>query len=240
MNLLIWGISGQTGKKISQIAKEDSYWTHIEGITINDSTDIITRVHDVVIDFSHPSAIEDVLIFCCSKNTPLVLGTTGFSKEQMKSIHDAAVNIPVLHSTNMSPGMNIVFSLVERVAKSLKDSVDIEVIEAHHNRKKDAPSGSAKTIVDCIEKGLGYSTKHQHGRKGQCLREKGEIGIHAIRGGSIVGMHEVSFINSLETIKVTHEAHDRTVFAQGALDAAKYLIGKPNGIYSMKDVLDLN
>jgi len=240
LNILIWGSSGTTGKKIFQIAKKDLYWTTVEGITSKDSKDVLNRKYDVVIDFSHPNAVDNVLDFCIKTNTPLVVGTTGYSKEQIIAIQDAAKNIPILLSSNMSLGMNILFSLVESVARSLGEKVDIEVIEAHHNRKKDAPSGSAKTIVECIEKGVGQSLKHQFGRLGQSLREKGEIGIHAIRGGNIVGTHEVNFISDLETIKVTHEAHDRTVFAQGALEAAKYLIGKSNGWYSMKDVLSLN
>ena len=123
--------------------------------------------------------------------------------------------------------------------RKLKDKVDIEVIETHHNRKKDAPSGSAITIVEAIEKGLGEQRKHQHGRNGQCPREKGEIGIHAIRGGNIVGKHEVDFINSLEGIKISHEAYDRKVFAEGALEAAKFIIGKQPRLYNMKDVLDI-
>ncbi|MGV8145584.1 MAG: 4-hydroxy-tetrahydrodipicolinate reductase [Alkaliphilus sp.] len=240
MNLLIWGSSGTTGKKIFQIAEKDSYWTTVEGITSKEPKDVLSKKYDIAIDFSHPNAMESVLDFCRRTKTPLVIGTTGYSEEQIIAIQNAAKSIPILRSSNMSLGMNILFALVESVAKSLGEKADIEVIEAHHNRKKDAPSGSAKTIVECIEKGLGHSAKHQYGRVGQMVREKGEIGIHAIRGGNIVGTHEVNFISDLETIKVTHEAHDRTVFAQGALEAAKYLIGKSNGWYSMKDVLDLN
>ncbi|SDK20300.1 4-hydroxy-tetrahydrodipicolinate reductase [Natronincola ferrireducens] len=240
MNLVIAGISGKMGQMIYKLAEESGYWNKVEGVDLKKTFDALEEVPDVVIDFSHPTAMEGVLKYCLGNNIPLVIGTTGFEEKEQQLIHDASKNIPILQATNMSLGMNLVFSLVEQVAAILKDNVDIEVIESHHNRKKDAPSGSAKTIVEAIEKGLGGDRKRVYGREGQCPREKGEIGIHAIRGGNIVGFHEANFINDLETVKITHEAHDRGVFAQGALEAAKFLIGKPNGLYNMKDVLNLN
>ncbi|KAB3534466.1 4-hydroxy-tetrahydrodipicolinate reductase [Alkaliphilus pronyensis] len=240
MNLYIWGISGRMGQNIFRLAKEDSQWINIGGVSSSTPVESIEFKADVVIDFSHPTTVNSLLEYCIKNKTPLVIGTTGFDDEDLNKIKEASKTIPILHATNMSLGMNIMFSLVERVAAILKNKVDIEVIEAHHNRKMDAPSGSATTIVEAIEKGLEATTKHQHGRYGQCPREKGEIGVHAIRGGNIVGLHEAHFINDLETLKIIHEAHDRSVFAQGALVAAKFIINKANGLYNMKNVLGID
>ncbi|ABR49334.1 Dihydrodipicolinate reductase [Alkaliphilus metalliredigens QYMF] len=239
MKLLIWGLSGTMGNLISVAAQKDSHWSNIAGVDAKNPTSNLKHTPEVIIDFSHPSALEGVLDYAMAHGVPLVIGTTGFEKEHLEAIDQAAKHIPVLQATNMSLGMNILFSLVEQVAGMLKNKADIEVIESHHNRKMDAPSGSAVTIVECIEKGLGEARKHQHGREGQCPREKGEIGVHAIRGGNIVGFHEANFINELETVKVSHEAHDRSVFAQGALEAAKFVVNQPTGLYHMKDVLGL-
>ncbi|NMB07213.1 MAG: 4-hydroxy-tetrahydrodipicolinate reductase [Tissierellia bacterium] len=239
MNLLISGISGRMGKMIRELAINDSYWKEVGGIDDQNPVDKLQFLPQVVIDFSHPTAIDEVLSYCLGNKIPLVIGTTGFEPYQQETIEKASENIPIMQATNMSLGMNLMFSLVEEVASILKDTVDIEVIESHHNRKVDAPSGSAKTIIESIEKGLGEIRKHAHGREGQCPREKGEIGVHAIRGGNIVGIHEANFINDLESIKISHEAYDRSVFAQGALQAAKFLIDKTAGMYNMKDVLNL-
>lgn len=239
MNLLISGLSGRMGQMIYDLAREDSYWTTIDGVDENKTFQQVETVPNVAIDFSHPTALESALNYCVEKKVPLVIGTTGFELQHLEKIKEASKTIPIMQATNMSLGMNLMFSLVEQVASILKDKSDIEVIEAHHNRKKDAPSGSATTIIESIEKGLGEVRKHAHGREGQCPREKGEIGVHAIRGGNIVGMHEANFINDLETLKITHEAHDRSVFAQGALEAARFLIKQPKGMYNMKDVLNL-
>lgn len=239
MNLLIYGISGHIGKLIEDLAKEDFFWNIVEGVNSKEFEDSISNKYDVVIDFSHPSALDNILKICEEENTPLVIGTTGYSEEQLEQIKLASNKIPILKSTNMSLGMNLLFTLVEQTASILKDKVDIEVIEAHHNHKKDAPSGSAKSIVKSIEKGLGEVRDHKHGRVGESPRQKGEIGIHAIRGGNIVGEHEVNFISDLETIKICHEAYDRAVFAQGALEAAKFILNKEPRLYRMKDMLNL-
>ncbi len=239
MNLLIYGVEGYMGRIIEDLAKKDNYWKNVHGLNRELSGLSKDLDYNVLIDFTHESSLDDVLKLGLEKNLALIIGTTGYSKDQMEKIKEASKKIPILQATNMSLGMNILFDLVEQTAKRLKDKVDIEVIESHHNRKKDAPSGSAVTIVESIEKGLGESRKHQHGRYGECPREKGEIGIHAIRGGNIVGFHEASFINELESIKISHEAYDRKVFAQGALESAKFIVDKKPGLYNMKDVLDI-
>lgn len=239
MNLLIYGIKGTMGRAIKELALQDSYWDNIYGLDRNTPNPENDIDFDVLVDFTHESALEDVLRIALDKDLPLVIGTTGYDKQQLDKIKEASTIIPILHATNMSLGMNLLFSLVEQTAAKLKGKVDIEILESHHNRKKDAPSGSAVTIVESIEKGLSENRKHQHGRQGECPREKGEIGIHSIRGGNIVGYHEANFINELETIKISHEAYDRKVFAQGALEAAKFIMGKNPGLYSMKDVLGI-
>ncbi len=239
MNLLIYGIDGYMGKLIKKLAAKDPYWQKIDGMDIGICKELLDDKYDVVVDFSHPSALDELLDFCIGKNIPLVIGTTGYSKEQLEQIWSVSDKIPILKATNMSLGMNIVFVFVEQIAAILGNRFDIEVLEYHHNRKKDAPSGSAKYIVESIEKGLGEVRKHQYGREGECPREKGEIGVHAIRGGNIVGYHEANFINELETVKIAHEGHDRLVFAQGALEAAKFVMDKEPGIYTMRDVLNL-
>lgn len=239
MNLLIYGIKGTMGRAIKELALQDSYWTNIYGLDRNTPNPENDIDFDILVDFTHESALEDVLKIALDRKLPLVIGTTGYNKAQLDKIKEASTIIPILHATNMSLGMNLLFSLVEQTAAKLKGKVDIEVLESHHNRKKDAPSGSAVTIVESIEKGLCENRKHQHGRQGECPREKGEIGIHSIRGGNIVGYHEANFINELETIKISHEAYDRKVFAQGALEAAKFIKTKQPKLYNMKDVLNI-
>ncbi|MBU5312896.1 4-hydroxy-tetrahydrodipicolinate reductase [Tissierella carlieri] len=239
MNLLINGINGKMGKTIKELAIQDSYWTNVYGLcrTIPMPADDIK--FDVMLDFTHESSLDRVLQIGLDRRLPIIIGTTGYSEEQNQKIKRASTKIPILHATNMSLGMNLLFALVEQTAAILGDKTDIEIIEAHHNRKKDAPSGSAVTIVESIERGLGEVRPHQYGRLGECPREKGEIGIHAIRGGNIVGYHEANFINELESIKIVHEAYDRKVFASGAIEAAKFIIGKEPRLYSMKDVLKI-
>lgn len=239
MNLLINGIKGTMGKAIQELATEDSFWNNIYGLQrMVPMVDNNTKFH-VLVDFSHESALDKVLGIALDKRLPLVIGTTGYGQSQLRRIKEASQIIPILYETNMSLGMNLLFALVEEAAMVLRDKVDIEVVESHHNRKKDAPSGSAITIVESIEKGLGEKRKYQYGRQGECPREKGEIGIHSLRGGNIVGYHEANFINELETITIAHEAFDRKVFARGALEGARFIIGKQPKLYGMKDVLDI-
>lgn len=240
MNLLIWGVNGRMGQLIYQTATQESCWQSVQGIDRDKPVEEISIKPDVVVDFSHVSSTYEVINYCVSNNVPLVMGTTGHDEKQLEAIKRAAQQIPILKSTNMSMGMNVIFLLVEQIAAILKDRVDIEIVEAHHNGKKDAPSGSAITIVEAIEKGLGRKVKRIYGRSGESPRQDNEIGIHSLRGGNMVGYHEAYFINHLETLKISHEAYNPTVFALGALEAARYLLDKPNGIYNMKDVLRLD
>ena len=197
---------------------------------------------DVVIDFSLPEAADRTVDYCVKNNAGLVLGTTGLSDDQRKKIETASSKIPVVCATNMSVGMNALFNLVGRVASMLGDDYDVEVVEQHHRFKKDAPSGSALTLAENICKATGkpYPDSLTHGRQGKdTQRDKGQIGIHAVRAGDIVGIHSVIFSTLGETVTLNHTAHSRDTFARGALRAAGWLIGKKPGLYSMADVLGL-
>jgi 4-hydroxy-tetrahydrodipicolinate reductase len=240
MNLLVWGKTGRMSRMLINMAKEDPFWHKVQGISSHEDEESWSIKPDVVVDFSHPSALDRLLEFCIKRKCPLVIGTTGYSDEQMAQIKEASKTIPLVHSANMSLGMNLLFSLVRDAAVILKDSVDIEVVEYHHNRKKDAPSGSALSIVDAIEAGLGEKRKKVYGRVGESLRQKGEIGMHSIRGGNMIGRHEAWFIQELESITLVHEANDRSVFAKGSLEAAKFASKAAPGLYDMTDVLGLD
>lgn len=239
MNLLVWGKNGKMGRMLITMAKEDPFWSKVQGIGSHDDEESWSIKPDVVVDFSHPKSLDRLLQFCQNRKCPLVIGTTGYSDEQVKQIKKAAEEIPIVYSANMSLGMNLLFSLVKDAAAILKDSVDIEVVESHHNRKIDAPSGSARSIVEAIEEGLGEERSKVYGRVGEAPRQKGEIGVHSIRGGNIIGRHEAWFIHELESITLVHEANDRSVFAKGALEAAKFAAQAAPGCYDMTHVLGL-
>jgi len=239
VKLLIWGISGTMGKNIEALGEKDEFWTEIQGVDSKTDIDKLVEDFDVIIDFSHPSSLNKLLEFALKTRTPVVIATTGFDEEQQAEINRAAEEIPLLQASNTSIGMNLLFSLVKQSAKALGEGVDIEIVESHHRRKKDAPSGSAKSLVQSVEQGLNEKRKIVYGREGESPRETGEIGVHAIRGGDIKGVHHVHFIDDMEQITLSHEAMDRKVFASGALKAGKFLINQPPGKYGMEDVLNL-
>lgn len=238
MKLLIWGISGTMGKNIETLALEEDYWTEIQGVDSKTEVDQLDQDFHLIIDFSHPSSLEKLLDYALKTKTPVVMATTGYNNEQQQAIDRAATHVPILQASNTSIGMNLLFSLVKESARALGE-VDIEIVESHHRRKKDAPSGSAKSLVQAVEEGLQQQRKIVCGREGQSPREQGEIGVHAIRGGDIKGVHHVHFIDDLEQITLSHEAMDRKVFASGALTAGKFLINQSPGLYGMDDVLNL-
>ncbi len=197
---------------------------------------------DVAVDFSQPQAAGNTVDYCVKNNTALVLGTTGLPAEQIEKVKAAAAKIPVVYATNMSVGMNVLFALVGKTASMLGDDYDTEIIEQHHRFKKDAPSGSALTLAENICKATGkeFPACLTHGRNGKdALRQKGTIGMHAVRAGDITGIHSVVFSSLGETVTLNHTAHSRDTFARGALRAAQWLIGKKPGLYSMADVLGL-
>jgi 4-hydroxy-tetrahydrodipicolinate reductase len=197
---------------------------------------------NVVIDFSLPQAADATVDYCVQNNAALVLGTTGLTDSQQSKIKTASSKIPIVCATNMSVGMNALFNLVGKVASTLGDDYDIEIVEQHHRFKKDAPSGSALTLAENICKATGkkFPDCLNFGRQGKdAQRDKGQIGIHAVRAGDIVGIHSVIFSTLGETITLNHTAHNRDTFARGAIRAASWLIGKKPGLYSMADVLGL-
>lgn len=197
---------------------------------------------DVVIEFALPEASAGTIEYCAQNKVALVMGTTGLSEELKKQVQSASKNIPVIYGTNMSVGMNVLFALAGKAADMLGDDYDIEIVEQHHKFKKDAPSGSAMTLAEniCADTDRDPGKCLNFGRHGkEALREKGQIGIHAVRAGGIAGRHEVIYANAGETISLGHIAHGREGFAAGALRAAEWLIGKEPGQYSMADVLGL-
>ena len=239
MNLIIWGKGGGMSKSLKKLAKEDPYWYEILCIGSHDDINGKHLKGDVSIDFTHPSSLDRVLNFSLERKCPLVIGTTGYSEGQMEKIKKAAEHIPIVYSANMSLGMNLLFSLTKKAASVFKDTVDVEVLEAHHKRKPDAPSGTALTIVKAIEEGLGEERNKVYGRVGDNPRQQGEIGIHSLRGGNIVSHHEAWFIHEMEKVTLVHEAFDNDVFSKGALEAAKFVLRSKPGLYDMTHVLGL-
>lgn len=193
---------------------------------------------DVLIDFSNPSLLTPLLDYGVARNLPLVLCTTGYSREQVLEIKKTAARIPVFFSGNMSLGVNLLIELSKKAAQVLGDSFDIEIIEKHHNRKLDAPSGTALMIADSISSVLGKDMHYVYDRHSQRkARESTEIGIHSVRGGTIVGEHDVIFAGPHEVLTLSHSAQSRDIFALGALHAAEFLSCQANGLYSMSDLL---
>lgn len=196
---------------------------------------------DVMIDFSVQPAVLPAVTLCVERGIALVIGTTGLTDADEQAIQNASGSIPVLQAPNMSLGVNLLFSLAGKVAKQLGDEYDIEVVEAHHRFKQDAPSGTAMGLVQsiCEATGKDIIKDVKHGRHGMDPRNPGEIGVHALRLGDEVGRHSVSFATLGEEVQLSHKASTRDTFATGALRAAKWLAGKPVGRYGMNDVLGL-
>ena len=218
--------------------------TGVDGIDTVITSDIeaLLSPNAVVIDFSAPQASLAALEAVKRKGAAMVICTTGFSAEQKKIINDAAKVSPLVFTPNMSVGATLMFRVAEMVAKVLGPDYDAEIIEAHHNQKKDAPSGTALGFAEAVARGhqVNLSEKANYGREGLTgARPRGEIGIHAVRGGDIVGDHTVLFAGEGERIELKHMAHSRMTFAQGAVKAAIYLKGRAPGLYTMFDVLGL-
>lgn len=194
----------------------------------------IQEAFDVIIDFSHPSYLEMILDYVKKNNTPLVVATTGYTQEQIDAILACAKEHPVVYTANFSLGITVFEEVLKQITPILEDSFDIEVIEKHHNKKVDAPSGTAKMLVQAMNEDKRYA--EVNGRVGMSKRGK-EIGIHAIRGGTIVGEHSVIFAGEDEVFEIKHEAHSKNIFVNGAIKAALFIVGKDAGLYNMNDVL---
>lgn len=194
---------------------------------------------DVIIDFSHPSALEGILSYAVSHHTPAVIATTGLNEQQVASIHEAAKEVPVFFSANMSIGISLLTELAQKAARVLGDSFDIEIIEKHHNQKIDAPSGTALMLADAISGELKQKPHYEFDRHSKrAKRDKNEIGIHAVRGGTIVGEHEVLFAGRDELISISHSARSKEIFAVGSVNAALFLCNQPAGCYAMRDFVN--
>ena len=193
---------------------------------------------DVIIDFSHPAALDGLLSYAWETKTPLVVATTGYSSEQIAQIKAAADNIPVFFTFNMSLGINLLVELAKKATEVLDGQFDIEIVEKHHNQKIDAPSGTAIMLANAINETAGNQYEYVYDRHAQRKkRDKKEIGMHAIRGGTIVGEHEVIFAGRDEIITLSHSARTKEVFAVGAVNAAVFLKGKPAGLYDMSQLI---
>ena len=194
---------------------------------------------DVVVDFSHPAALSSLLSFCLQRRLPIVLATTGYSQAQLAEIEDASQSIPIFRSRNFSLGVNVLLELVRQAGAMLGEDFDVEIVERHHRMKADSPSGTALMLYDSVKEATETLRQPVFGRYGRTAqRQPGEVGIHAVRGGTITGEHEVCFYGDGEELILTHRAEKRSLFARGALRAAAFLMDKPAGKYDMQDLIE--
>lgn len=242
VRLLLVGANGRMGQAVRSVADTSHDARVTECVEMGESIEDRINNCDVVIDFSQPAAIGAVASACAAHDKPLVIGTTGHSDAQLKTIDNASRNVPVLLAPNFSVGVNALFWLTRKAAELLGGEFDLEILETHHRLKKDAPSGTAKRLAEilCEVRALKYHEQVRHGREGLVgARPPDQIGMHAIRGGDVVGDHTVIFAGRGERLELTHKASSRETFAAGALRAAQWLVGKTPGRYSMEDVLGL-
>lgn len=247
MKILICGVGGRMGREVAKMALDGVRGAvPVAGFDIvpmdtrefRTYTDwnAVEETPDCIIDFSHHTGTAAMLDFAVSKGIPAVVATTGHTDDEMTVIKAAAEKIPVFHSANMSLGIALLVELAKTTAKTFPDA-DIEIIEKHHNRKLDAPSGTALLLANAIKE-VREKARFVFGRSGQAKREPDEIGVHAIRMGNIIGEHEVIVGTDTQTVTLKHEAHSRALFAEGAIAAAEFVIGKPAGIYDMKSMIE--
>ncbi len=247
-NIILNGCNGQMGRVITRLAEEDKDCRIVAGLDINDYCDngypVFTEIEkcdvdaDVIIDFSHPSAIDGLMAYAKKRSIPVIVATTGLSEEQKNNVISAAEEIPVFYSANMSLGINLLINLAKKAVALLEGNFDIEIIEKHHNRKLDAPSGTALAIADGISEVMKNKPEYVYDRHSvRKKRSEHELGIHAVRGGTIVGEHEVIFAGNDEVIELKHQAASKEVFAVGSIKAAKFMKGKPSGLYDMNDLI---
>ena len=249
VKMIMHGCNGAMGRTITGLAKEMDGIEIVAGIDVNPvvlsdypvfaSLEECNVEADVIVDFASAKAVDHLLDYCGALKMPLVLCTTGLSSEQIEKVKETSRQTAILRSANMSLGINTLMKLVQDAAKVLANAgFDIEIVEKHHNQKIDAPSGTAMALADAINQAMEERYHYVYDRSQvHEKREKTEIGIHAVRGGNIVGEHDVIFAGRDEVIELTHRATSREVFAVGAVKAAKFLAGKPAGLYTMKEVL---
>lgn len=246
--LILSGANGTMGRVIAAAARESGDFTIVAGIDttaeMSDGFHVFSNAADctvpadVIIDFSHPTALSNLLDMATSRSLPIVIATTGLASAQIEQIGVAAKSIPVFFTFNMSLGVNLMVELAKTAARVLGNGFDIEIIEKHHNKKIDAPSGTALMLADGISTVFPDELQYKYDRHSQRKpRGKNEIGIHSIRGGTIVGEHEVVFAGKDEILTISHCAMSKQIFATGALNAAAFLVGKAPGLYSMSNLI---
>ena len=244
VKVIMHGCNGAMGQVISSMAEKDEEIRIVAGIDLNTerkwdypvfaSLEDCTEEADVIIDFASAKAVDHLLDYCGRTGMPVVLCTTGLSEEQVKKVSETAEKTAVLRSANMSLGVNLLLKMVKEAAKVLAAAdFDMEVLEKHHNQKVDAPSGTALALADSLNEAMDHQYHYVYDRSSR--REK--IGIQSVRGGSIVGEHDVIFAGQDEVITFSHTAYSKAIFAKGAISAAKFLKGKPAGLYDMSDVI---
>ncbi len=241
LRVLLVGAKGRMGQAIAAAAEAADA---VIVASLDQGDDLTKEIGacDVVVDFSHSSATNAICQACLGAGKPLVSGTTGHSNEERALLEKAAKSLPIVLSPNFSVGVNALFWLTRKAAELLGKDFDLEIVETHHRLKKDAPSGTARRLAEilCEVRNLDYAKNVAHGREGMIgERSAAEIGVHSIRGGDVVGDHTVTFAGRGERLELSHKASSRETFAVGALRAARWIVGRPPGLYSMEDVLGL-
>ncbi len=248
MRILLSGACGRMGRSVAELCRERDITVAAGvdvlacgdelGFPVYPSFDAVKTEADVIVDFTRPEVLPELLSYALHGKLPVVIATTGFNPADMQRIRDAAQAVPVFQSANMSLGINLLKSLIRQAAVVLGEAFDVEIIERHHNRKIDAPSGTALMLFEELNKCYPGGREMMPGRESRIqARDHREIGVHAIRGGTLTGSHEVSFYGPGETLTLLHDAQNRTVLAQGAVRAAAFVMDKPAGYYGMDDLI---
>ncbi|MEM9026720.1 MAG: 4-hydroxy-tetrahydrodipicolinate reductase [Verrucomicrobiota bacterium] len=240
IKVMINGSRGRMGRAIADCAEDTGVHISAQIDAGDDATQFIDFV-DVVIDFSHHLATLPIAELAAERRKPLIIGTTGHSENDRETIAKLSESVPMVWAGNFSIGVNLLFYITRKAGEILNEGYDAEVLELHHRHKKDSPSGTAERLIEVLRETRGLGEEHVvHGRSGIVgARPQKEIGVHAVRGGDIIGEHTVYFAGEGERVELTHRASDRRIFAQGAIRAAQWAVGKPNGLYNMEDVLGL-
>ncbi|MDW7668436.1 MAG: 4-hydroxy-tetrahydrodipicolinate reductase [Bacillota bacterium] len=248
VKILLFGCFGNMGKVISEKVKEDEKFDVVAGVdnslkkmdfpVYKNISEVKEKV-DVVVDFSSPKSLDSIIDFGVKTNTPLVLATTGYKGSELQLIEKASEKIPIFKTANMSYGVNIIAKILKEITSLMEEDYDIEIIEKHHNKKADSPSGTANMLKDIISSELKEKHNYVYGRIGNdTKRKKNEIGIHAVRGGTISGEHLVLFAGEEEILEIKHTAQSKRLFAKGALKASSYIIMKEKGLYNMDNLIN--
>ncbi|MFO7887082.1 MAG: 4-hydroxy-tetrahydrodipicolinate reductase [Eubacteriales bacterium] len=248
LKILLFGCSGSMGKVVNEIAKKDNNFSVVAGVDnslkkaefpiYKDIIDVKEDI-DVVIDFSSTLSLPGIIEYGKKNKIPLVLATTGYNDDELEMIEEASQFIPIFKTANMSYGVNIFAKILKEITPLLEEDYDIEIIEKHHNKKIDSPSGTANMLKDIISSKLENKQEYVYGRVGNnTKRKKNEIGIHAVRGGTISGEHLVLFAGEEEVLEIKHTAHSKRLFAKGALKASSYIVIKEKGIYNMDNLIN--